>query len=43
MVVGMAEAGQHHDETLHEEDKGTPSPGHFVRDQPRGDHPLQMR
>jgi hypothetical protein len=26
MVVGMAEAGQRHDEPLHEEDRRTPSP-----------------
>jgi hypothetical protein len=27
MVAGMAEAGQPHDEPLHEEDRRTPSPG----------------
>jgi hypothetical protein len=43
MVAGMAEAGQRHDEPLHEEDRRTPSPGHFGRDRPKGDHPLQMR
>jgi len=43
MVVGMAEAGQRHDEPLNEEDRRTPSPGHFGRNRPRGDHPLQMR
>jgi hypothetical protein len=32
MVAGMEEAGQRHDETLHEEDRSTPSPGHFGRD-----------
>ena len=32
MVVGMAEAGQNHDEPLHEEDRRTPSPGHCGRD-----------
>jgi hypothetical protein len=36
MVVGMAEAGQRHDEPLHEEDRRTPSPGHFGRDRPKG-------
>ena len=40
MVAGMAEAGQRHDEPLHEEDRRTPSPRHFGRDLPRGDHPL---
>jgi hypothetical protein len=29
MVAGMAEAGQRHDEPLHEEDRRTPSPGHL--------------
>jgi hypothetical protein len=43
MVVGMAEAGQCHDEPLHEEYRRTPSPGHFGKDRPKGDHPLQMR
>jgi hypothetical protein len=43
MVAGMAEAGQRHDEPLHEEDRRTSLPGHFGRDRPRGDHPLQMR
>jgi hypothetical protein len=42
MVVGMAEAGQRHDEPLHEEDRRTPSPGHFGRDLTYGDQPLQM-
>jgi hypothetical protein len=32
MVAGMAEAGQRHDEPLHEEDRRTPSPGHCGRD-----------
>ena len=40
MVVGMAEAGQRHDEPLHEEDRGTPLPGHFGRDLTYGDQPL---
>jgi hypothetical protein len=39
MVAGMAEAGQRHDEPLHEEDRRTPSPGHFGRDLLRGNHP----
>jgi hypothetical protein len=43
MVAGMAEAGQRHDEPLHEEDRRMPSPRHFGRDRHRGDHPLQMR
>jgi hypothetical protein len=43
MVVGMAEAKQRRDELLHEEDRRTSLPGHFGRDRPRGDHPLQMR
>jgi hypothetical protein len=43
MVVGMAEAGQLHDEPLHEEEEGRPYPGCFGRARPRGDHPLQMR
>jgi hypothetical protein len=42
MVAGMAEAGQRHDEPLHEEDRRTPSPGHFGRDLTYGDQPLQM-
>jgi len=32
MVAGMAEAGQCHDEPLHEGDRRTPSPGHYGRD-----------
>jgi hypothetical protein len=43
MVVGMVEVGQRYDEPLHEEDRRTSLPGHFARDWPTGDHPLQMR
>jgi hypothetical protein len=39
MVAGMAEAGQRHDEPLHEEDRRRHSLGHFGRDQPRGGSP----
>jgi hypothetical protein len=42
MVVGMAEAGQRQDEPLHEEDRRTPSPGHFGKRLTYGDQPLQM-